>query len=379
MNNRTARIIGLILALIVIVAAIWFLESGKTRFSGDFGEEVVTTEPIGQDAADRVAGKERKYDRAREITTPDGFINTDPLTIADLVGKQIILLDFWTYSCINCQRTLPYLNSWYEKYADDGLVIIGLHTPEFDFEKDYDNVKRAVEKYGIKYPVVLDNDYSTWRAYENSYWPRKYLIDIDGFVVYDHIGEGSYDETEREIVRLLNERSEVLGKEEVEMRQGEVDAPEVDFRRVATPETYLGYARMRGLANPANIGCYGMTCAYETPDELDLNRFAFGGDWTIGAEETELVSDTGSLTLRFKASKANLVAGGTDGPVRARILLDGEPISSDQAGYDVVDGFVEFDAHDLYNLVDLRGDYEEHLLEIRFMEPGVQVFAFTFG
>ena len=142
--------------------------------------------------------KSKRYSVAKEITTPDGFINTDgkPVTIGEFVGKKVVLLDIWTYSCINCQRTTPYLNAWYEKYKDDGLVIIGLHTPEFEFEKVYQNVLDATNRLGIKYPVVLDNDYSTWNAYQNRFWPRKYLIDIDGFVVYDHIGEGAYEETE---------------------------------------------------------------------------------------------------------------------------------------------------------------------------------------
>src|SRR3989344_509188 len=136
--------------------------------------------------------KSNKYELAKEITTPDGFINTDgkPITISELIGKRVILLDIWTYSCINCQRTTPYLNAWYEKYKDKGLVIVGLHTPEFEFEKIYQNVLDATNRLGIKYPVVLDNDYSTWNAYQNRFWPRKYLINIDGYVIYDHIGEG---------------------------------------------------------------------------------------------------------------------------------------------------------------------------------------------
>src|SRR3989344_6905350 len=179
----------LLCILILIGGSILFLESRKVsvpdRNSTNSDIKTLTG-----------SGKAKQYVSAKEISTPDGFINTDAISIANLIGKNVILIDFWTYSCINCQRTLPYLNAWYEKYADQGLEIIGIHTPEFDFEKEYANVEKAIEKFGIKYPVVLDNDYSTWQAYKNQYWPRKYLIDIDGFVVYDHIGEGGYDETE---------------------------------------------------------------------------------------------------------------------------------------------------------------------------------------
>ena len=155
------------------------------------------------DTGSRIGNKEARYDKAKEISSPDGFINTAPITISELIGEKVILIDFWTYSCINCQRTLPYLNAWYEKYKDSGLAIVGIHTPEFGFEKEYDNVLAAAKKFGVTYPVVLDNDYATWRAYSNRYWPRKYLIDIDGYIVYDHSGEGAYDQTERKIQELL--------------------------------------------------------------------------------------------------------------------------------------------------------------------------------
>jgi len=195
MNNKYRNII-LALFLIAIAGSIVYLQSRKSfRFSGNNTES--TGVAISKEA------KAKKYKPAQEISTPDGFVNTDSISIGELIGKKVILVDFWTYSCINCQRTTPYLNAWYEKYHDQGLEIIGLHTPEFEFEKDYNNVKAAVEKFGIKFPVVLDNDYSTWAAYRNQYWPRKYLIDIDGYIVYDHIGEGAYDETEAKIQEAL--------------------------------------------------------------------------------------------------------------------------------------------------------------------------------
>jgi len=192
-----------------IIIPITYLEFSKVD-KVDAGESIDISIMSKEDRGSVIANKREKYDSAKEIVLPSGFINTQPFNLADHIGKEVILLDMWTYSCINCQRTLPYVNTWSEKYKDQGLLVVGIHTPEFEFEKDIENVKDAVEKFGIKYPVVLDNDYGTWRAYSNRYWPRKYLIDIDGFIVYDHKGEGRYDETERKIQELLEERSGAL-------------------------------------------------------------------------------------------------------------------------------------------------------------------------
>src|SRR3989338_3704157 len=186
--------------------------------------------------------------RIRTPELPKGLIwlNSKPLTMAGLQGK-VVLVDFWTYSCVNCIRTQSHLNEWHEKYADQGLVIIGVHTPEFEFEKEYENVKAAVEKYGLKYTVVQDNDYATWRAYKNRYWPHKYLIDIDGFIRYDHIGEGAYAETERVIQELLKEKMEREGSvKPLEAVKGTIEAVDVDFVKVRTPEIYFGYGFTRG-------------------------------------------------------------------------------------------------------------------------------------
>ena len=206
------KTITLILVLIAIASAITYLESLKpVRISP---QEAVIRPNVAAGNLSNAAQEERilnrdklaKYPFAKEIVNPSGYINTDKITVSELIGKKVILIDFWTYSCINCQRTIPYLNSWYEKYGDKGLEIIGVHTPEFLFEQKYENVLAAVNKFGVKYPVVMDNNYSTWTAYGNLYWPHKYLIDIDGFIVYDHIGEGAYDEAEQKIQELLQER-----------------------------------------------------------------------------------------------------------------------------------------------------------------------------
>jgi len=200
-NNRMLILFSFI---IIIIGAIFYLDYQKVKIPTTSAEvEVIDNSYIAPEKED----KSKKYEVAKEITTPDAFINTDSLTIKENIGKKVILIDFWTYSCSNCQRTIPHLNELQEKYADDGLLIIGVHTPEFEFEKDLENVKRAVEKYSIKYPVVMDNDFSTWRAYKNRYWPRVYLIDIDGFIVYDHIGEGAYKEIENKVIELLEEKN----------------------------------------------------------------------------------------------------------------------------------------------------------------------------
>lgn len=423
--SPTGRWAGLVIALALIIGAIVFIESGKAspgiagegsdisvadiapkaqgdEIAGSVATETSTmtdtksVEPSAaktaeQEAADRIAAKAKKYSPAKELVDPAGFINTDPFKIADLIGKKVILIDFWTYSCINCQRTLPFVTSWYTKYKDKGLVIIGVHTPEFDFEKDYDNVKRATEKYGVTYPVVLDNNYGTWRAYKNQYWPREYLIDIDGFIVHDHIGEGGYDETEAEIVKLLNERSQVLGKETVPMDTTPIAGMEAtDFSKIASPETYVGGNRLGAIANLPSTSCLpaassdtaqagiGTSCDFTTDGNIKFNTFAFKGTWMIGPEYTTLQSDTGSIFYHFSANKVNLVAGSETG-VRAEIYLDGEKVTSTNAGSNVTDGQVLFKDHDLYNLIDLHGDYGEHTLEIRFLDSGVEAFAFTFG
>lgn len=221
--NLNERYILLIVVVAIVTGLIFILNSSDTiETNSTIGDdsihvkndsvEIVYEENVitKEDNQKRLAEKQKKFDAAREITTPNGFINTDGITVSEFIGKKVILIDFWTYSCINCQRTIPYLNSWYEKYEKEGLIILGVHTPEFEFEKDYNNVVKAVEKFEIKYPVILDNDYSTWTSYKNRYWPRKYLIDIDGFIVYDHIGEGAYNETEEKIVELLSEKDKLL-------------------------------------------------------------------------------------------------------------------------------------------------------------------------
>ncbi len=308
--------------------------------------------------------KALQFPKYKEITNPDGFVNTNglPITIGQYVGKKVILLDVLTYSCINCQRTFPYLNDWYTKYEDKGLIIIGIHTPEFAFEHLQKNVEAAAKQFGLKFPIVLDNNYGTWNAYGNNYWPRKYLIDIDGYVVYDHIGEGEYDTTEAKIVELLNERAAKLGEAKVVL---ENEMPETAAGTPGqSPETYLGSARSE--------------YQYTGKNPLPKNRYALSGSWIEQPEYIELTSSTGSITYHFNASKVHLVASSKI-PVSAQIFLDGKPISSSEAGAGVHDGSVTFNEARLYTLVDLKDGFGEHTLEIRLQNSGVQAYAFTFS
>ncbi|PIT92687.1 MAG: thiol-disulfide isomerase [Candidatus Harrisonbacteria bacterium CG10_big_fil_rev_8_21_14_0_10_42_17] len=325
--------------------------------------------------------KAKQYEPAKEISSPDGFINTDNITIEGLVGKKVVLVDFWTYSCINCQRTTPYLNAWYEKYADQGLEIIGIHTPEFEFEKDYNNVLAATKKFDIKYPVVLDNDYSTWTAYRNRYWPRKYLVDIDGFIVYDHIGEGGYEETEKKIQELLRERAVALNTEEAIAKDmvKPTQAENVDFTKTRSPEIYFGAARNLELGNGDSQRIGEQTLkAPETPGK---NKLYLDGKWEFTEEFATNESKEAKIIFRYEAEKVFFV-GSADTTVRVRILRDGKPIGA-AAGKDVImnngDAVVNIHSNQLYRLIEDPAGHGEHTLEIIIENPGLKAFTFTFG
>lgn len=300
-----------------------------------------------------------------EIAGPSGFINTpEPVTIGQFVGEKVILVDFMTYSCINCQRTFPYVTKWYETYKDDGLVIIGIHTPEFAFEKDIENVRRAMEEHGITYPVVLDNDYATWNAYGNRYWPRKYLIDIRGNVVYDHIGEGAYEETEAKIKELLAERAEVLG-EQLEADGSLVSAavPKT-VNQARSPETYFGSARNEFLENgiPGTAGEQTLTL----PNAPSFNKLYLGGTWDITPEYAQSSGDDAAVVYRYVARDVFLVAE-ADEPVDIEVWQDGSLLTT-----------ITVETSTLYDLVrnTVAG---EHTLELRIKGTGARLYAFTFG
>lgn len=369
------RTVLLVVVLAIIGFSIWALEGRKvTQEGGNVDVVEVTPSSFSMD----LEKKAKMFDPAKEITTPDGFINTDAITISEFVGKKVVLIDFWTYSCINCQRTTPYLNAWWDKYEDEGLVIIGIHTPEFEFEKNYDNVKAAVEEFGIKFPVVLDNDYSTWRAYQNRYWPRKYLVDIDGFVVYDHIGEGGYEETEAKIQQLLKERAKTLGEETV-FDTGYVDVTAEKAERVDSPEVYFGAARNSLLENgvPHLMGLQQL----EIPSTVKKNALYLDGSWRTEDEYAMNESENGRIVFTYDASNVFMVAS-SDAPVEVIIRRDGGSLGN-AAGRDAElrDGEyrVAIQEERLYRLIEDEKGSEEHTIEIIVPEPGLKAFTFTFG
>ena len=266
-----------------------------------------------------------------EIVNPSGFVNTDGITIKELIGKKVILVDFLTYSCINCQRTFPYLNAWYAKYKDQGLEIIGIHTPEFAFEKDINNVREAMKGYGIMHPIVLDNNYATWGAYNNNYWPRKYLIDINGNIVYDHIGEGAYEETEMKIRELLEERAKLLGTT-LENRDNllVVDSKSNGANNPRSPETYFGSERNEYLKNGVS-GKSGEQ-SFIVPTSYTKNALYLDGAWNIKNEFAETVSES-KIIYRYNAKEVYIVAESDVSSV-VKVFQDGKLVF-DSAGVDV--------------------------------------------
>jgi cytochrome c biogenesis protein CcdA/thiol-disulfide isomerase/thioredoxin len=310
------------------------------------------------------------------------WLNSPPLTRASLRGK-VVLVDFWTYSCINCLRALPYVETWARKYKDHGLVVIGVHAPEFAFEKIPDNVKRAVHDLGVTYPVALDNNLAIWQAFNNQYWPAHYFIDAQGRIRHHHFGEGEYDESERVIQQLLREagNQNVPGGIADPRAQG-VEAAATPDDPARSPETYVGYGRGSNFAagpvhpdEPAN---------YQTPFPLQPNQWGFAGRWTIGEESSALNAAGGKITFRFRARDLHLVLGpGADGkPVRFKVTLDGqEPGASHGADTDT-DGNGTVTGQRLYQLIRLNNPsatQTDHTFAIQFLDSGVQAFAFTFG
>lgn len=302
------------------------------------------------------------------------------LTMAELRGK-VVLIDFWTYTCINCIRTLPFVTSWYEKYKDQGFVVVGVHTPEFEFEKNTGNVEGAIRQYKINYPVAQDNDYKTWDAFNNRFWPAKYLIDTDGTIRYTHFGEGEYDITEKNIQTLLRE----AGKQ---VEEDMVDLPDQTPKIRLTPETYLGLARLDRYEVYDKYPVKGKNTFYipesKFTGSIPLNNFFFEGDWNVQDEYSESLTSerVAALELSFYADKIYLVITPKTMRDGIKVYLDEKLVDGNQAGSDVKDGYVQINTDNLdgtYNLIDLRGNPGEHMLRLEFESGGTKVFAFTFG
>ena len=343
----------LVIAIILIIGLIYYFDGMKkknfTAFSND--------------------------KKAPELTGIVGYINVeDGIKISDYLEEgKVVLIDFWTYTCINCIRTLPHLREWHGKYKDKGLAIIGVHTPEFEFEKRYDNVKKAVEKYGIEYPVVLDNDYATWRAFQNNYWPRKYLIDSKGNIRYDHIGEGGYEETEKKIMELLEEAG---GKVNMNLSGLEDETP----MTALTPELYSGYRfalpRGQNIGNKEGLQTDNIY-DYKLLDKISNDRIYLNGKWESKADYLEAKGDS-EIILNFLAGSVNIVGEGKG--LKLEIFIDDRALSREQAGDDIIfeDGkaFVVIGEARLYNL--FKNGYGRYKLKIN-AENNFRFNAFTFG
>ncbi len=336
-----------------------------------------STEPTSTSTAARISAEAALYPPAPEITDPAGFLNTNgkPITLAGYKRKEVVLVDFWDYSCINCEREIPYVEAWWQKYKDEGLVVVGVHTPEFSFEKLQSNVASAMQSLGITYPVVLDNNYGTWNAFGNEYWPQIYLINSDGFVVYSHSGEGDYPQTEAAIQKALAERDANLGLPAT-IANGSVapaNAVEVNGAELGSPETYFGAARNEYLANGAQ-GVQGpQTLSF--PASISSDALYLGGAWNFSDQYAE--TSSGSAEYQFTAKNVYFVAAGNPSAT-VEVLLDGKPIPANESGGDVANGVMTIHADKLYKVAALP-DYGTHTLELKVTSGTLDAYTFTFG
>ncbi len=316
--------------------------------------------------------------RAPSLDGAVEWLNSPPLTAEQLRGK-VVLVDFWTYSCINCIRTVPFVRAWAEKYKDQGLVVIGVHSPEFAFEKKIDNVKQAISDFKIGYPVAVDNDHKIWRAFENNYWPAHYLIDAKGQIRYHHFGEGNYRQTEQAIQDLLHEAGSEMATSAPVDPQAKGAEASPDLKNIRSGETYLGYERATGFASKEPLRA-GVASDYTSRD-LDLNEWGLAGTWTINPEQAVLDRAGGEITSRFSARDLHLVLGpGKAGkPVRFQVTIDGKAPGTNHGADIDADGNGTVTSTRLYQLVRQSGEVEARNFEIRFLDPGVEAYAFTFG
>lgn len=382
-DNISALLTGVGVVALIVGFAIYFNNPEINKSSLGNSDQRITSDPNSNNGISNVelSIDKSQFKKAPEFTGITSYINANATKLSDLKGK-VVLVDFWTYSCINCIRTLPYLVDWNQKYSDKGLVIVGVHSPEFEFEKNIDNVKQAVTRFGIKYPVLLDNDHGTWNAFQNSYWPRKYLVDSEGYIRYDHIGEGGYVETENAIKNLLLERSNQQGIEISNINQTKLTVPEaqsVDFNQIKTPELYFGYQYAR--AQLGNIEGFNpdKTVNYTIPaSNLKPNVIYLQGLWKNNPDSMELVGPDGKITLSYSSKSVNIVA---EGKGEITVKEDGKNTQTNNPfkGNDLdTEGKLNIDGQRLYNIAD-HADYGNHHIEINVKGAGFKFYTFTFG
>ena len=415
-DNLSALLLGIAAIALIVGFAIYFNspvlnKASSSSIAQQKVEKLVsaatiqngtlTTIKLNQDQFKHI--DKSQFIKAPEFAQISGYINTpnnSPFTLSSLKGK-VVLVDFWTYSCINCIRTIPHLNDWNQRYADKGLVIVGVHSPEFEFEKNYGNVKAAVHRLGISYPVVLDSDHGTWNAYGNQYWPRHYLIDSQGYIRDNHIGEGSYDQTEKAIRSLLAERAAEMGMKEISFNTKSTAAIKpksmqfVDLNQTTTPEIYLGYDKARApIGNPEGFKP-DQTVLYSIPPDMSLKPSIvyLQGNWKNNPDNMELQGDTGRIALIYYAKSVNMVAGGKgegivtndndeQRPVGGHgqvVLTANSNMSNKSRGDDLSpDGSFKINGQRLYNLA-IHNDYNAHFILIDVQGKGFQLYTFTFG
>jgi cytochrome c biogenesis protein CcdA/thiol-disulfide isomerase/thioredoxin len=353
-SERVRRALGF--AVLVSVVAIAF--GADTGALAKVSKGNTTT--LERELIDRLGMGDKSSPVAPSFAGATGWLNSRPLTAKDLRGK-VVLVDFWTYSCVNCLRSLPYVRAWHERYAKEGLVVVGVHSPEFAFERDAGNVKTAAADLKVRYPIALDNDFAIWKAFDNQYWPAHYLIDAQGRIRYHHFGEGNYAETEQMIRRLLTEAGDMVTDKTVRVK-ATGDAQAADTASLDSPETYLGSQR----AERRN----------DSVGDLKLNEWGLSGAWTVGKESARADEAGARVTYRFKARDLNMVLGGTG---RFKITIDGRAPGRSH-GMDVsADGVGKISGQRLYQLVRQRGEVGTHTFTIEFLDAGAEAYAFTFG
>jgi cytochrome c biogenesis protein CcdA/thiol-disulfide isomerase/thioredoxin len=355
-----------------------FLNTSKAEahLISALGAEKAAARPVNAAGSQTVLADEGPMP---ELNGAVAWLNSPPLTRASLRGK-VVLVDFWTYSCINCLRALPYTEAWASQYKDAGLVVIGVHTPEFAFEKERSNVEKAVRDLKVNYPVAIDSNYKIWQAFNNQYWPAHYFIDGKGRIRYHHFGEGEYDESERVIQQLLKENGATsLADGTINVSGTGIEAAAAG-QSVLSPETYIGYERAKNFASAEPI-TQDSRKVYTPLPRLSLNQWALGGSWKVSPESAVLQAASGKIAFRFHARDLHLVLGpAKDGkPVRFKVTLDGTPPGEDHGSDTDANGVGTVNEHRLYQLIRQKGPAEDRTFQIEFLDPGVQAFAFTFG
>ncbi len=360
------------ITLLVLLAALSGLIWGSFGISAKAGGSALPT--IGKDARLPIEG------RMPALGDAEGWLNSMPLRVSDLRGK-VVVVNFWTYTCINWLRTAPYLRAWADKYRDQGLIVVGVHSPEFGFEKDIANVERATRRLLLDYPVLIDSEHAVWRSFGNQYWPATYLVDAQGRIRYHQFGEGNYEKTEQVIQQLLREAGATNAEDGLVSVNGRGAEATADWSNLGSPENYLGYERTAGFASRKGGLSPGKLRSYAPPDRLKLNEWALSGNWTARKQNIALDEPAGRIVYQFHARDLHLVMGPTlrGTSVRFRVTIDGRPPGVAHGADIDAQGQGIVSEHRLHQLIRQTSPVSDRRFEIEFLDAGVEAFAFTFG